>query len=342
MFNKIKDSLIKELLFQYPNIEELEIEKKFNKGIVNRVFAAKNNKGRYVVKVYGGSFKKVKSEHRTLVYANKAILSSPVFFKNKRGDSFFKSNVLSSYVGVYKHKIGSHKNVNTTTARNAGFYLGKIHKSLAKNKIENTGVISISLKKEFYKNMRDFKKILSYIKNKKILTKKDGVIKKVILKKIKMLHSYNFSKDLSLMCNSSRGIIHGDFAPSNIIFKGNEINGILDWENACVYHVAWEIIRSICHFSKIGNYGIICSKLKLKIAEIFIGGYFSINKISKKDIVALKLMIKYYYVLDPYIITSYVLKKNRKTGKLVSDNLNDHFWLENNNELLEKIITKYA
>jgi Ser/Thr protein kinase RdoA (MazF antagonist) len=159
---------------------------------------------------------------------------------------------------------------------------------------------------------------------------------------LELLHNYDAGRDLLAIFGSSRGVIHGDFAPANILIDNNGISGVLDWENACEYHHIWELFRSVCHFAKIGSSGLICSKLNPKIIEAFMKGYLRKNKLSLKDVNALRLMPKYYYYLDPYIIVSCVLEKNKKAEKLISDIIGNHFWLENNIKLFDKIITKYA
>lgn len=77
--------------------------------------------------------------------------------------------------------------------------------------------------------------------------------------------------------------------------------------------------------------------------SVFLKSYFSSGNILKKrDVKALKLMPKYYYFLDPYIITSYCLQKNKRASDLISTKIDNHFWLENHWEKFISLVDKYA
>ncbi len=331
----------------YPHLNLIKIEKLKGAGMMNDVFIAENRFNKYVIKIYKrNNLKKIISEHKLLNLISISIPESISYINNKNSKTYTFSDELKNYFGIYKYTERESPNPSQKTSL---WQIDKIANALQKFQLLlrdvkniNKKIIHRNANEEFRNNVRDLKNVVKVLKNKKKLNKKEKIVQKVLSKKLEQI-SENDIESIKSISRSSAGIIHGDFAPLNLIFNKNGIKRILDWENACVYNYIWEIFRSMCYCSNESPFGIICSELNDRKMSIFLKSYFNNGNILKKnDIEALKLMPKYYYFLDPYIITSYCLRRNKKAGALISTNANNHFWFENNQEKFINFLNKYA
>jgi len=331
----------------YPELKILKIKKLRSTGMMNNIFIAENRFNKYIIKIYKrNNIKKIISEHKLLTQINTLIPKSISYVHNKNNKTYTFSNELKNYFGIYKYTEGKFSN---SSQKISLWQISKIAKSLQKHqsllrdiKNINKGIIHRNANQEFIKNVKDLKKVVKVLKNRKKLDNKEKIILRVLFKKLKQISKDDLD-NIRAINQSSVGIIHGDFVLPNLIFNKNGVKKILDWENACIYNYIWETFRSMCYCSNENSFGIICSKLNDRKISIFLKSYFSSRNIfEKRDIKALKLMPKYYYFLDPYIITSYCLQRNKKAGNLISTNINDHFWLENYQEKFIDLLNKYA
>lgn len=333
--------LKQEIINYYPQIKFSHIHKLSNRGIMNNIFIIENGI-KFIVKIYNSkNIKKILSEHEVVNLIKNKIFKTVFYIKNKHGLTYTISHKLNYCFAIYKYKNGICGTSSPSHIKNLAILLAKFHK-ISKNLEVGKDVLCRNVKSEFYNNIYKLKMALLTINNKKKLNKKEIFIKHLIQKKLESVSRYNFKKDIKTISYSSKGIIHGDFAPNNLLFQKNKISGILDWENTCEYNYIWEIFRSICHSSKIGETGLICSKLDKKKVDLFLKSYFREIALDMNDIEAIKLMPKYYYFLDSYIITSYCLQGNKKVGDLISTKIDDHFWLENYQEKFINLVNKYA
>lgn len=337
----------KEVIKNYPKLNIIKIKKLKSAGMMNNVFIAENHSNKYVIKVYKrNNIKKMISEHKLLALIYASVPESISYINSTNNETYTFSNELKRYFGVYKYIEGKSLILPQKVSLRQ---ISTIAKALQKFQALTWGVKNINKEiirrntdEEFRNNVKDLKKVVKVSKNKRKLDNKKEIIQKVLSKKLKSISEDDIN-NIKFISQSSTGIIHGDFAPSNLIFNKKGIKKILDWENACIYNYVWETFRSMCYCSNESPHGIICSKLNEEKMSIFLKSYFgSGNFLKKRDVKALKLMPKYYYFLDPYIITSYCLQKNKKAGDLISTKFDDHFWLENHQEKFLNLVNKYA
>ncbi len=337
----------KEINKNYPELNIIKIKKLRSAGMMNNIFIAKNSLNKYIIKVYKRhNLKKIISEHKLLALIGTLIPESIFYINNKNSETYTFSGEIKNYFGIYEYTEGKSLNpsqkISLAQISETAEVLQKLQVLLRDIKNINKKIIHRNLNEEFRKNVIDLKKVVKVLKSKRKLNSKEKIIQKVLLKKLKSILEGDIN-NIKFISKSSTGIIHGDFAPSNLIFNNEGIKRILDWENACIYNYVWEIFRSICYCSNENPFGIICSKLNDGKISAFLKSYFSSGSILKKaDIKALTLMPKYYYFLDPYVITSYFLQGNKKAGDLISSNADDHFWLENYQEKFINLLRKYA
>lgn len=331
----------------YPELNIIKMKKLKSAGMMNNIFIAGNHHNKYIIKVYKrNNIKKIISEHKLLALINALVPESISYINNINNKTYTLSNELKNYFGIYKYTEGEllswPQKVSLRQINKIAKDLQKFQALLLDIKNIKKGVIHRNTNEEFRNNVKDLKKVIKVLINKRKLNSKEKIIQRVLLSKLKQISKYDIN-NIKFIGRSSIGIIHGDFAPSNLIFNKKGVKKILDWENACIYNYVWEIFRSMCYCSNENPFGIICSKLSEKKMSTFLKSYFSSGNILKKrDIKALRLMPKYYYFLDPYIITSYCLQKNKRAGDLISTNIDDHFWLENHQEKFINLVDKYA
>jgi len=337
----------KEINKNYPGLNIIKMKKLRSVGMMNNIFIAENSFNKYIIKVYKRhNLKKIISEHKLLTMIKTLIPESISYVNNKNNETYTFSGEIKSYFGIYEYTDGKSLNpsqkISLVRISEIAEALQKFQILLRKAKDINKEVIHRDINEEFRGNVKNLKRVVKVLKNKRKLNNKEKVIQKVLLKKLKSISEDDIN-NIKFIGQSSSGIIHGDFSPSNLIFNNKGIKKILDWENACVYNYVWETFRSMCYCSNENSFGIICSKLSEKKMSVFLKSYFNNGNILKKeDIKSLKLMPKYYYFLDPYIITSYCLQKNKMAGDLISTKIDDHFWLENYQEKFINLVNKYA
>ncbi len=337
----------KEINKNYPELNLIKIKKLRSAGMMNNIFIAENRFNKYIIKVYKRhNLKKIISEHKLLALIRTSIPESISYINNKNDETYTFSSEIKNYFGIYEYIEGKSldpsQKISLVQISETAKALQKFQVLLRDVKNINKEIIHRDLDEEFRSNVMDLKKVVKVLKSKRKLNSKEEIIQKVLSKKLKSISEDDIN-NIKFIGQSSTGIIHGDFAPSNLIFNNEGIKRILDWENACIYNYAWETFRSMCYCSNENYFGIICSKLSEKKMLIFLKSYFSNENIFKKrDVKALKLMPKYYYFLDSYIITSYCLQGNKRAGDLISTKIDDHFWLENHREKFINLVDKYA
>lgn len=81
------------------------------------------------------------------------------------------------------------------------------------------------------------------------------------------------------------GVIHGDIFPDNVLFKNDEISGIIDFYFACNDFFAYDLAICINAWCFEDNYQLNTNKVK-----ILINSYNKIRTISKKEIESLNIL----------------------------------------------------
>lgn len=326
----------KEVKNNYPDLHISRVYLLKGLGVMNGIFIAEDISGRkYVIKIYkNNNYKKIRSEHVVLSLMNDRFLKGLSYIKNKKGKTYTFSQSLGKYLGAYDYKKGETTTLNPSLLGEIAFSLATLHKISSRLSGKREGVLSRDPRKELIDNLDKLKKSLQLLDGRSQLSKKEKVVKKVIILKLEQIKKYDLTDDLELISRASRGIIHGDFFLPNLVVADSEITSVLDWENACNYIYIWEIFRSALNSSKIGRKGIICSKIDIARFKRFIDLYKNAKLVREIDLRGLKLMPKYYYLLDSYVVTSYVLDNNIKLAGLISSNVDDHFWLETNHQAI--------
>lgn len=126
-----------------------------------------------------------------------------------------------------------------------------------------------------YKNINELKMEIEIKKQDKTESSSKEFIHQLNLAE-KILNDNNLNKILN---QNKLQLIHGDFTPDNIIFDGNEVKSIIDFELVRVNSKLQDIGRIILSTSFFNN------KFNLLKLKSFINGYSTISKITYLDII---------------------------------------------------------
>lgn len=123
--------------------------------------------------------------------------------------------------------------------------------------------------------------------------KGDFSIRNELVYRIELL---NVLSEISFDLNKfTRRNSHGDYLVSNIICGKNKINAVIDWTNACVHPVCWEVIRSYTYSEPT------CKKGKIDIERLkkYVGEYLKVYKLSEYDLVMMPYL---FFIILVYVI----------------------------------------
>lgn len=138
-------------------------------------------------------------------------------------------------------------------------------------------------------------------------------------------------RDSKLLDEIEIQLIHGDLTFDNILFKNNELIGILDFELVRYNSVLQDIGRVLLSFTLDYN-----GKLDVKKIDIFLNGYNTITKLTIDDVIK-AFKIVWVNEVHLWIKSDYYNNKNTKKVEKFIQEIN---WITNNWFDLEKIIRR--
>jgi homoserine kinase type II len=156
----------------------------------------------------------------------------------------------------------SKENLSTADCKAIGKEAAKLHKLTSNFKIKRENALSVKSWRKMFENIKsDCNKIHKDLPN-------------LIEENLKDIEK-NWPMDLP------KGIIHADLFKDNIIFKGENINGIIDFTFSCNEFYAFEIaicFNALCFDGSRNNLSFNVTK-----AKNFISGYNEFRMISEKE-----------------------------------------------------------
>jgi len=97
-------------------------------------------------------------------------------------------------------------------------------------------------------------------------------------------------------------IVHGDFQPSNVIFRGDEAAALVDFGDSGLSYRAYDVAKAVLRFSSLrtdyDNQGDMYSFMDLKRASTFIGAYQEKLPLSSLEINAIPALLRGAYLYD--------------------------------------------
>ncbi|MDR3549255.1 MAG: aminoglycoside phosphotransferase family protein [Candidatus Pacebacteria bacterium] len=135
-------------------------------------------------------------------------------------------------------------------------------------------------------------------------------------------------------------VVHGDYAPSNIIF-GNDQTYIVDWERARLYYWQYDLFRAVSNFASSGKFTPYDSEKDMTLIKRFLAAYFSHrNKVSRQEILLLKMMPRIYCFIDTFPFKS-VFTRNERWAERYIPHVKTalSWWLTNERDYIRAIDT---
>ena len=115
---------------------------------------------------------------------------------------------------------------------------------------------------------------------------------------------------IALLADSAdlpRTVIHGDYGPHNLLFKGNQITAVLDFGNAHFNLRVHDVAQGLVSFSK--GWG---PRLDFSLARIFLKAYQNGNRLEKREISSLPS----FMILWNLIPLCHQLGRSQESGSL--------------------------
>lgn len=288
----VSDKIIDRILSEY-GFGSLMSKKIFSTGTVQENILVYTNDGAYVFKFYKSrSEEYVKFELSLIEYLNNKNYSCPTIYRTKNGKLF--DLIDNKVIAVYEFVNGDHKTV-----------LKYEHLDQLIEKISELHSITKDLKPEGYENRWNYGLEFCevYIAN-NLKNKTDDNSK---LKKHWLLNELD---SLILTNELSKGIVHGDLDPSNIIFEKDKIKAIIDFDDSNYTYLVFDIIGLIDR----KNYRFLGHKY-FELIRYVIDRYEKHNSLSDADkfhffdVLKLSIMIDCFWFFDRGKFSNFIEKE---------------------------------
>lgn len=133
-------------------------------------------------------------------------------------------------------------------------------------------------------------------------------------------------------------LAHGDYIPQNIIFRANEVVGIIDWELARRQPRIWELLRALCSFCKTDTTEIFNTPLDIKKAKIFLGAYESVNSLKTKEQETMFYLAYLASLFPHYLLSARYINRETSVDRLIPKDISHWTWWQNNIQKVQKEI----
>ncbi len=86
-------------------------------------------------------------------------------------------------------------------------------------------------------------------------------------------------------------IIHGDYAPHNVLFGGPQLTTVLDFGDSCSDLRALDVARGVTSFARTRRGG-----LSTDLASVFLGAYRNIVRLQEEEVLAIPELVRWRYM----------------------------------------------
>lgn len=266
----------------------------------NFLYIAKSTtRKKYLIKIF--SFKKrriVYREQKNILLAEKNGIKTPPMVKNVSGKVITVDKKNNFIILVFKYIEGknyrSSLHLSESQIKLAAEKLAVLHNF----NISGQAVARVNLRKDLLVGYNIYKKI-SCLRD----SFKCGINNPLVLKIIEQRANKSFLKLFKSLIFSRKSLclIHGDYAPSNLIYVKKHDISLIDWEHSCVYYWQYDLFRAICNFSSAGRFTAYDSIKKINKIFIFLKYYFKARKnIATSELELFKAMPKIYCFIDVF------------------------------------------
>lgn len=280
------------------NLGELESVKEEKGGLVNYNFLLVTEKGKFIVQFLGGEVNKYKKrtlnlQFKVLDYLKKESFpyNIPTPIKNNKGKIISKVN--QKYFWVYEYIEGEIiKSINLKQFKEIAKALAKYHNFVEdlelKNNYNNSSEFDWLLKQ--YDELKS--KIKPSNKTNKLFLDNADFFKNILIK----LKNINWDKYKLFP-------VHRDFGSNNILFKGDKIFGVIDFDDMQIAPPALDLVIAI----KRSHYR--TGRFTDNKKKIFLKEYQKFRKLSKAE----KSLMNYCLIGDDIGAFLWMYKKMKKS-----------------------------
>lgn len=255
---KVNKKDLQEHLDKYFNLGQLLSYKALENGIANTLYKLKTTKGEYTFKIaVRHNSEKLDFEVKLLNFLKN--LPIPKIIKTRKGESVFMYKGHRSF--IYPYIPGSHaKRFSKTMLFEIGKFLAKLH-------IQSRSFKHPVPRTKFYTEF--------FEQRKRIIKENRNVANAPIREAIRYIdtkaHNYKIPKNLPM------GAVHLDVKPDNTIFKNRHLAGVVDFDNAYIGILAYDLANTLFW------YGTQNKKFNIKAALEVYRGYNSVRKLTKSE-----------------------------------------------------------
>lgn len=166
----------------------------------------------------------------------------------------------------------------------------------------------------------------------------DRLMQYVAQEKLREIASFNAETINNYVKTLPRILAHGDFTPQNLIYKGNEVVSVVDWELARYQPRVWEVTRAICSFCKQGTTEFFNTPIDIDKMKIFLEAYQSQNPLTTEELLSIPDMAYLASLYPVFLLSTRYQKHSNFADKYFSLNPSDWAWWRDNKEMVRQII----
>ena len=291
---ELNEDDIKNIVFKYQLADCVNITPIYE-GVQNSNYIITTNNKKYILTIFEDKYvaSNLNNFLQLMLFLNKSGFSCPVPIQdNKRNIINLVSNKPYSLftflngTSLSKYRLSHFKLL--------GIDIAKLH------------VITYNYSKNIRQRFNNSFYINAFKDNRSLILKYNSNIENIFNN---VLHDYKNLNKISL----SKGIIHGDLFPDNVLFNKEKISGFIDFYfsnyDFLISDIAIVIIAWGFHST---NYKL---NLNMAVVNTLLKSYNSIRKISYNELLALNILCKIYCIR--FFLTRLIDKKDKKDSSKV-------------------------
>ena len=291
---ELNEDDIKNIIFKYELADCVNITPIYE-GVQNSNYIITTNNKKYILTIFEDKYvaSNLNNFLQLMLFLNKSGFSCPVPIQdNKRNIINLVSNKPYSLftflngTSLSKYRLSHFKLL--------GIDIAKLH------------VITYNYSKNIRQRFNNSFYINAFKDNRSLILKYNSNIENIFNN---VLHDYKNLNKISL----SKGIIHGDLFPDNVLFNKGKVSGFIDFyfsnSDFLISDIAIVIIAWGFHST---NYKL---NLNMAVVNTLLKSYNSIRKISYNELLALNILCKIYCIR--FFLTRLIDKKDKKDSSKV-------------------------
>ena len=291
---ELNEDDIKNIIFKYELADCVNITPIYE-GVQNSNYIITTNNKKYILTIFEDKYvaSNLNNFLQLMLFLNKSGFSCPVPIQdNKRNIINLLSNKPYSLftflngTSLSKYRLSHFKLL--------GIDIAKLH------------VITYNYSKNIRQRFNNNFYINAFKDNRSLILKYNSNIENIFNN---VLHDYRNLNKISM----SKGIIHGDLFPDNVLFNKGKVSGFIDFyfsnSDFLISDIAIVIIAWGFHST---NYKL---NLNMAVVNTLLKSYNSIRKISYNELLALNILCKIYCIR--FFLTRLIDKKDKKDSSKV-------------------------